>query len=282
MLWDLVRKRAAAAHASGAMYRIESEPFLVEDDGVEFVVRCATDIRAQLARMPRNGPGNPFEPPEEPLFVADVSPTHFALLNKYHVIESHLLVVTRRFVDQEVLLDRADFEALVACFPEGAPAIGFYNGGTAAGASQAHKHLQVVTLPLSPRAAIPMAPRLAADPPALPFPHAFARIQGHEPGALHACYRDLLAHAGVRAMVQGGTEHQSRAYNMLLGPGWMMVVPRSQERFGGVAVNSLAYLGAMFVRDEAQLAAVREAGPMAVLTQVASGPWQPESERPRT
>ena len=43
MLWDEVRKRSAAAHASGALYRIASEPFFVEDGGIEFVVRRAVD-----------------------------------------------------------------------------------------------------------------------------------------------------------------------------------------------------------------------------------------------
>jgi hypothetical protein len=29
-----------------------------------------------------------------------VSDTHYALLNKYHVIESHLLIVTKKYGDQ--------------------------------------------------------------------------------------------------------------------------------------------------------------------------------------
>ena len=149
-LWALVRERSAAAHASGVMYRIESEPFFVEDGGVEFVVRRAIDYPRQLAIQPKSKPGNPFADPEPGLFVADLSPTHFAMLNKYHVIESHLLVLTRAFVDQHVLLDLADFDALVRCFPEHSPAMAFYNGGTTAGASQAHKHLQVISLPLAP------------------------------------------------------------------------------------------------------------------------------------
>jgi hypothetical protein len=62
-LWSRLRARSAAAHASGAMYRIESEPHYVVDRGVEFVVRLATDFERQVARMPRNGPGKPFLPP---------------------------------------------------------------------------------------------------------------------------------------------------------------------------------------------------------------------------
>jgi sulfate adenylyltransferase (ADP) / ATP adenylyltransferase len=269
-LWDTVRRKSALAHASGAMYRIESEPFFIEDGGVEFVVRKAVDYKRQAATMPRNRPGNPFADPEPELFVADVSPTHYALLNKYHVIENHLLVVTREFVDQEALLDRADFEALVACLPGDVPAIGFYNGGAGAGASQPHKHLQVVTLPLSPHADIPMAPLLAAEVPRLPFPHAFARIDTRDPARLLTCYRELLRRIGVDATIRDGIERQSGAYNILVARGWMMAVPRARDRFADAAINSLAFAGALFVRDDRQLGEMRRTGPMAILAQAAA------------
>jgi ATP adenylyltransferase len=257
-IWERVRERSAAAHASGAMYRIESEPFFVEDGGVEFVVRRAVDYQRQLAIQPRSRPGNPFADPEPELLIGDVGPAHRAMLNKYHVIENHLLVVTREFVDQEVLLDLADFEALVACLPPGQRSIAFYNGGRDSGASQPHKHLQVVTLPLSPHLPIPMAPRLVPDPPDLPFPHAFARLDNVDPARLHACYRDL--HSQVVRPAQ--------SYNMVIGPGWMLVVPRVRDRFEGVPINSIAFTGALFVRDERELEAVRAKGPFEILAHV--------------
>ena len=270
-LWPVVRARSAAAPASGVMYRIESEPFFVEDGGVEFVVRRAVDWERQLAIQPKGKPGNPFLDPEPELVVVDaLGATHRAMLNKYHVIENHLLVVTRAFVDQEVLLDLADFEALVACLPRDARAIGFYNGGRDSGASQPHKHLQVVTLPLSPHLPIPMAPRLAPDPPDLPFPHAFRRIDSLDPARLHACYRELLAKAGVGTVLAGGAERQSKSYNMILGPGWMLVVPRVRDRFEGVPINSIAFTGALFVRNEREFEAVRAKGPFDILAHVCS------------
>lgn len=268
--WEAVQHRAAAAHASGAMYRIESEPLLVSDAGVDFVVRVATDYAAQAARQPKGRPGNPFADPEPELFVADVSDSHYALLNKYHVIESHLLIVTRAYVDQHVLLDSADFEALVACFPSDAPAIAFYNGGSGAGASQPHKHLQVVTLPLAPWADIPMAPVLASEPPRLPFRHAFASVgmQTRDAGRLHEAYRALLVQAGIEAVRHADGERQSGSYNLLIAREWMLLVPRSRDAFERASINSLAYAGALFVREPHELEAIRGVGPMSVLAQV--------------
>ena len=267
--WVRVQQRAAAAHASGALYRIASEPFLVKDGGVDFVVRQYVDYEGQLARQPRSRAANPFLDPEPELLVGDVSSTHRAVLNKYHVIESHLLVVTRRYVGQDVLLDAADFDAMARCFPEHAPAMAFYNGGARSGASQPHKHLQVVTLPLAPWADIPMEPLLAAEPPRLPFPHAFVRSGMNEPGTLHEAYRGLLDAAGIGGGAAPDGELQEEPYNLLVTRGWMLLVPRSHDAFEGVSINSLAFAGALLVREPHQLDAIRRAGPMGVLTQVA-------------
>lgn len=267
--WQLVQQRSAAAHASGVMYRIESEPHLVSDGGVDFVVRQYIDFEGQVARQPKSKPGNPFVDPEPDLFVADVSDTHMALLNKYHVIESHLLVVTKGYVDQTVLLGKEDFAAVARCFPEHAPAMFFYNGGKESGASQPHKHLQLVTLPMAPWADVPMATRLEGDRPNLPFPHAFERSGMNDPARLHETYRALLSKAGITSEKAPDGERQSEPYNLLVTRDWMLLVPRSRDKFEGFSVNSLAYAGALLVRDPHQLDAVRRVGPMGVLSQVA-------------
>ena len=267
-LWELVQRRAASAHACGAMYRIESEAHLVHDAGVDFVVRVATDYAAQAKRQPKPRAGNPFIDPDRELVVTDLSDTHFAILNKYHVIESHLLVVTKQFVDQNVLLGRADFEALARCYPGAAPAIAFYNGGSGSGASQAHKHIQVVSLPLAPWRDIPMDMVLGGAPPDLPFRHAYARVEASDAAQMHECYRALLAKAGIEGHPHADGERQSGPYNLLVTRHWMLLVPRSVDSFAGASINSIAYAGALFVREPHQLEAIKAVGPMAVLSQV--------------
>ena len=117
--------------------------------------------------------------------MADISDTHAAILNKFNVLEHHLLIITRDFEDQETLLTLRDFQALWTCMSE-YNGLGFYNGGVAAGASQPHKHLQLVPLPLAPEGPqVPIEPLLAAAEfdgalgtvPAFPFLHVFARIE---------------------------------------------------------------------------------------------------------
>lgn len=274
--WARVAARAEAALAAGAMHDFECELQFIEDAGVDFVVRRA-------ARFPRGetaaGRGkdaprladNPFLEPEPHLVVGPVGDAHLALLNKFSVLREHLLLVTRDFMDQRTLLAERDFAALSECMGE-AEVLAFYNGGAEAGASQAHKHMQVVTLPLSPRRSVPMSALLEREPVTLPFQHAFTRLAEGDtarPEVVLAKYRQMLELAGVEAVRKDGLEWQSRPYSLVVTHEWMLVVPRSRERFDGVSINTLAFAGSFFVRDAAQLEAITRAGPMHVLASVA-------------
>lgn len=291
-LWARVVACTEKALRVGALQRIETKERRIRDRGVDFVVR----VRANLVRKDRVGRGEPSQggsplPPADPflpcdphLFVADLSPSHRLLLNKFNVLDHHLLVVTRVFVDQESLLEPADFEALAPCMVA-AGGLAFYNGGAAAGASQAHKHLQWVPLPLAGSGPpIPMEPLLAqagydgsvGRVANLPFRHAMVRLEAAagkdaEPwaNAVHRSYRTLLAAAGIGARSVEGEQRQSAPYNLLLTRDWLLLVPRSAERFEGTSVNALGFAGSLFVRTAAELERIRAAGPMQVLTRVA-------------
>ena len=91
---------------SGALEPVATRSTFLEDGGVRFVVRIVERIeRKKASQEAQEKSGrNPFLPYEGELFVADVSPTHVALLNKFNVMENHLLVVTRRFEEQASLL----------------------------------------------------------------------------------------------------------------------------------------------------------------------------------
>jgi ATP adenylyltransferase len=289
-LRDAVRAATDRALAAGALQPIPTGFAFLEEGGVRFLVRVLTNLaRKDEERWVRQKqaaagkPANPFLPYERDLFVADVAPGHVAILNKFNVVEHHLLIVTRAFEDQRTLLTAGDFAALWSCLLayEG---LGFYNGGVEAGASQPHKHLQLVPLPLAPGGPpVPIEPLLAAAPagargpvavPGLPFLHAFARLDGAaDPAtgaaAAHETYRALLGAVGLAPAPGDGPQLQAGPYCLLATRGWMLLVPRSREHFGRVSVNSLGFAGALLVRDEEQLAWLREAGPMRALRETA-------------
>ncbi|ACC75466.1 DUF4922 domain-containing protein [Paraburkholderia phymatum] len=290
-LWPAIERQTAYALQCGALQPIDTVQAVIESGGVRFIVRQVSSLtrkerqRLQARRLQteKRVAVNPFLPHEPDLFVADISGTHLALLNKFNVIEHHLLIVTREFRRQEALLDLADFEALMRCMA-GFDGIGFYNAGPEAGASQPHKHLQIVPLPLGDSdPPVPVEPLLAqafgAGPvgrvPGLPFRHAFARLAVDDatPDAAAqtalACYRALLDAAHVGAVETNGEPCHATPYNLLVTRRWMLLVPRSTEHAEGVSVNALGFAGSLFVRDAAHLELIEQIGPMNVLRRVA-------------
>jgi ATP adenylyltransferase len=259
-LWPALRARAERALRYGALQPIATERAEAEEAGIRFVVRVLAHlerkVRAGFAQA-RTG-ANPFLPYDEDLFVADVSQTHLCLLNKFNVLDHHLLLVTRTFEEQESLLTAGDFEALATCMAE-FDALGFYNSDSVAGASQRHKHLQLVPVPLGAGPErLPVDGALADG--RLPFVHAAERVDPFDGAALHETYRQLL-----RALQLEGAVSASSSYNLLVTREWMVLIPRERHEVEGVPVNALGFGGALLVRNRQQLAELRRRGPFDLL-----------------
>jgi sulfate adenylyltransferase (ADP) / ATP adenylyltransferase len=308
-LWPRAVAATARARASGALQPIVTTQTIVEEQGIPFLVRVLAgragraaieqkQVSANIDTSPASidpahvgvasvdpageVPGapafDPFLPYEPDMFVADVSPTHVCLLNKFNVIDHHLLVVTRAFEEQDTAINAADFTALWACMAE-VDGLAFYNAGKLAGASQRHKHLQVAPLPWEPGdRRLPVEDALAVEElgeePRLrtwPYVHAALRLDPAwvlEPEVageqLLERYAALLSVFDIKLTDDGFMP----PYNLLATRAWMALVPRRQETFDDIAVNALGFAGSLLVRSDAQLAYLREIGPLAVLREV--------------
>ncbi|NEQ18723.1 MAG: phosphorylase, partial [Microcoleus sp. SIO2G3] len=154
-----------------------------------------------------------------------------------------------------------------------------------AGASQRHKHLQLVPLPLVESGAkIPIEPAIASvnfqdsigTIPSFPFVHAIAKLDFHpEKSPLASasstleCYYNLLRAVDLISDTPVSGEKQSGAYNFLATRDWMLVVLRANECFSDISVNSLGFAGTLVVRSVQQMKLLKEKRPMTVLTSVA-------------
>jgi sulfate adenylyltransferase (ADP) / ATP adenylyltransferase len=280
--WPSIVAQTDVALACGALRSFATVPAVIDDGGVRFLVRQAANLArkdeaskfaAKSAADASSAWRDPFSPCEQALRVGDIGDHHFLLLNKFNVLEHHLLIVTTDFEPQESLVNEGDFAALLACL-EQFDALGFYNGGETAGSSQPHKHLQMVPLPLDGHAP-PIEPFIEASRtdgifhvPQFAFAHAAAwlddatKIPAKD---MHALYRRLLNTIGVEAMDVAGVAHQSAPYNLLVTRRWMLVVPRTVSHVETIAINALGFAGSLFVRDDTQRGVVESLGPMTLL-----------------
>ncbi|MDP7114632.1 MAG: DUF4922 domain-containing protein [Myxococcota bacterium] len=285
-MWNQVRRATRRGLDSGALWSIPTTAEVIEDGGVAFGVRLVDNLRRKgrarwnAATEAGGRPGNPFLPYDEELYVAHVGDTHVCLLNKFNVLDHHLLIVTAGFEDQRTLLTEADLHALWSCMAE-VDGLGFYNGGAEAGASQPHKHLQLAPFPLVPGggAGTPVDGILEGActtggihrSEALPFVHAAVRLDDLSADAdaaapaLRERYLDLLDHVGRAPDRSAPLPHQTGPYNLLLTRRWMLAVARAEEFFETLSLNALAFAGGLLVKDDIELARVREVGPMALL-----------------
>lgn len=297
-LRSMIHQRSQHALDCGALQPIQTRYEFVAQGGMKFVVRVVANLarkeQSDLNQERQRQEGqevNPFLPYDPDLFVTDLSETHLCLLNKYNVAEDHILIVTRTFEEQDSWLTRPDLAALANCLGI-IDGLGFYNGGRRAGASQRHKHLQVIPPPLGPEGGpLPLAQVIAdlemggAAPgvtrpengqgyyrsPLFDFRHGILPLPTGwwtDPaagGLLEQHYRHLLADLGADL----SAPPQSFAYNLLVTRQWMMVVCRRQDRYQSIPVNSLGFAGSLLVKDETQLALVKQLGPMTILHQVA-------------
>lgn len=282
-LGEVVRNASARALQCGALQPIETTLHHVEQDDVRFVVRMlggaagreAARRRLQQATVERAAGANPFQPYDPALFVADLSPTHLCLLNKFPVVAHHLLIVTRTFEPQEARLTTADFDALLLCM-QAIDGLAFYNSGKISGASQRHKHLQLAPFPLDPTGVdVPIAAAFGSPlrhgeivrSPRLPFPHALLWLPDFgaaRPDDWAAAYQALLTAIGVWRAV----DTAPAPYNWLATRGWMLAAPRCAEAVEGMSVNGLGFAGSLLVRDQAQLNWLNSVGPLHALRAV--------------
>jgi ATP adenylyltransferase len=259
---------AARALASGALLPIDSETAVVEEGGIPFALKWVSSLGLKdLAKMarpaaPPDPNSNPFLPYDEALFIADISPTHVVLLNKFPAMANHVLLVTRAFAEQTAPLDLTDCRA-IADLLRSLEGLVFLNGGKQAGASQRHKHLQLVPMRAAIEAVLPSTRvELPQRLPQLPFAHAFVSLDEddlQQPERLLQRFGQCCTEAGV-SLVEG----QLSAYNLLLTRRWLMIVPRTRECWEQgelkLSINALGFAGSLLLRSAEQFEAVRAAG----------------------
>ncbi|KAJ2779901.1 bifunctional AP-4-A phosphorylase/ADP sulfurylase [Coemansia interrupta] len=231
----LVQARYADAIAQGALLFTKSTVNLQPEQGVEFEVRYVPALAKKPSSKPREKQAtknfvNPFLPYDPRLHVKSLGDAHHLLLNKYCVVPHHLLITTTEFKQQGEPLVESDFEAVLETTTNlSPPQIVFYNSGEESGASQPHKHLQVLPMPSyftePPSQSIwhrscpkPGSVCVSAN---LPFAHYGVCLDPNNisAAALLLAYNSALSDLTT---VYG----KDASYNMILTPDALMLFPR--------------------------------------------------------
>lgn len=203
----------------------------------------------------------------------------------------HFILATREFAEQTDLLAAADLEAAYACIEayaqEGRELFVFFNSGAHSGASQPHRHLQLLEVGNMRKGLGEadgwevLADRLVAadgqgrgEGLGVPFWTAGRALKGElgiSGRELRDSYLNLYRRACGRLGVEGAegqTEGEARiSYNLALTRGAMVICPRVSEggsvraeggeEVGWLALNGTVLAGTALVKSAAEWDALR-------------------------
>ncbi len=211
-------------------------------------------------------------PPDTKLVILPTYADEFTLvLNKFSVIPNHFLCITKEFKPQTSPLNPKELLATYNILKQineqsGERFIAFYNCGEESGASQSHKHIQFLPLTeknisLFPDELVggtqeltPKKPRLESTkvPFAnyiVPIPNETEKIKIDE---------DLLGQLFITALSRTLTTLRDSgssgiSFNVVMTTRWILLVPRKQETYEGISINSLGVVGILLAKNEKEL-----------------------------
>ncbi|MED5465195.1 MAG: phosphorylase [Myxococcota bacterium] len=250
MFWTAAQEVSRTALKAGSLMPIATQTSTIHQRGVTFRLHLKGP-HAHQKPAPGERPDNPFLPYDPAMYVADAGPSHVCLLNKFPVLSPHLLICTRTFVAQTTPLTLSDFQAWAMGF-DSPNTLGFYNSGPLAGASQTHRHMQLV------QTDIPLEETILHG--GLPFPHHLSRFETFSAAHAFDAYQQALH------------THKHTPCNILLTNRWLLLVPRRLGHINGVSVNGINYSGCFLVNDLQQAEWLSNYGPMRLLTECSESP----------
>uniref|UniRef100_UPI004048FB69 ATP adenylyltransferase n=1 Tax=Cyanobium sp. TaxID=2164130 RepID=UPI004048FB69 len=270
-IWQLALQLSSQAEASGSLVPLATE-VLAAPQQQPFVLRRLLSTTPKHLR--RGGPKpNPFLPWEQALEVERLSSGHVVLLNKYPVQAGHLLLITDSWQPQSGWLSADDWRG-VSFLARDTGGLWFFNSCAASGASQPHRHLQLLPRQAG-EASTPLAAVIQAqlDRGERPWPWAYRlsrrtdALWGRDLAALY------LEHAEQLGLGHPCQDPQPRhPYNLLFDDNWLLTVRRTQEHCAGFSLNALAFAGYLLATESSDLELLEREGPWALLQAVAAAP----------
>lgn len=237
----------------------------------------------------------PYNTRRKEIPLLDVSPEHVVaeagpfrvILNKYCAVRNQVLLSSVSPRLQTEVLDSSELSSVYRILNVLPPNhLAFYNCGADSGASQPHKHMQIVPLEpsvyrdLFPISIISESGRshaglrgwiivdvftalvssdtknrpIVMQHPGVPYTHFIVQPTGECTGEhLQLLFNTLLSATKSALASQLENPPLAPVYNFLMARDWLMMIPRTNASCNGVGVNSLGMLGILWLGNNEQL-----------------------------
>jgi len=266
--WEKALQKTKISINSKSLFPLKTTDitnFLYE--GNDFVIR-----ELDINKFKKNtfiGPKiNPFKPWDNILEIDSIGNDHQLILNKYPVQLGHILLITKKWKEQNGWIDIKDWEAIKEVNKD-TSGLWFFNSGPLAGASQPHRHIQL--LRRSPSELSCPREKWILDFNKINYINQklskniivkeFSKSLNEE--NIHQIYCDLLYRLGLG---EPKTDKKPRyPYNLIFTNNWMILIKRKTDNLFGFSINALGFAGYILVTKKSDINYLKKFGPEKLL-----------------
>ncbi len=210
---------------------------------------------------------NPFNPWDKILEIARIGQYHHLILNKYPVQIGHILLITNKWMPQNGWLNLNDWDAIKKVNND-TSGLWFFNSGPLAGASQPHRHIQLLRRDdnelICPREnwflnfeKLKVNPKLFNSIIVKTFDFS------NDVNIIYKLYLELSKDIGLGDPLID--KKPKKPYNLLISNKWIAIIKRTNDKIFGFSVNGLGFAGYLLVTERSDTKYLKTNGPEILL-----------------
>ena len=211
---------------------------------------------------------NPFNPWDKILEVDKIGTNHQLILNKYPVQKGHILLITNTWRPQDGWLDINDWIA-IQMVNEDTSGLWFFNSSPIAGASQPHRHFQLLRRDhgeiICPREKWFLDLENNNDQDSKLKKNAVVSKFNFLDNSINIynLYLELSNKIGLGNPIDD--EKPRFPHNILITNNWIAIIKRKYDHVHGFSVNGLGFAGYLLVTEKSNINYLKKFGPEKLL-----------------
>ncbi|WP_413682438.1 ATP adenylyltransferase [Prochlorococcus sp. MIT 1011] len=217
---------------------------------------------------------NPFIPWDTRLQILPINDKHTLILNKYPVQIGHMLLITNCWKPQNGWLDEDDFEAIINVDND-TTGLWFFNSSKEAGASQPHRHFQLLPRhyneSICPRYEWFCALLNNTQDINSEISHCISirprnKTEELNSNDLFNSYKSMAKEMNIGEIDLNNKP--LKPYNLLITSKWIALITRKTDRSNGFSINALGFAGYFLGTKRSDVDTLIRFGPERILMDV--------------
>ena len=266
--WEKALEQTSISINKKSLYPLDTKVVTSEFyDKNDFIIRKldTSKFKKKIYYGPKQ---NPFNPWEKILEIEKIGNNHQLILNKYPVQKGHILLITNSWKPQNGWLDISDWVAIQKVNKD-TSGLWFFNSSPIAGASQPHRHIQLLRRSNGevscPREKWFLDLKIRNDNETMLEKNiVVSQFNFLENSTyIYDLYLELTNKIGLGDPFKD--EKPRYPHNILITNKWIAIIRRSFDQLFGISVNGLGFAGYLLITEKSDINYLKRFGPEKLL-----------------